>query len=326
MTEQLQPIESESARTHDAHPRLEPVERRRARSATGRESLPRELVRAARPKQWAKNVLVFAAPGAAGVLTQASALGSALAAFVAFSLVASGTYLLNDARDAEADRAHPRKRHRPVAAGAVSVSLAVTAGVVLALAGLALAAAVSLGLLGLLLLYLTITAAYTLYLKEVAVVDIAVVASGFIIRAVAGGVAVDVPISRWFLIVASFGSLFMVAGKRYGEHLDLGAEAAVVRATLSAYSREYLRYVWTMASAVTMTAYCLWAFEQSGGGGVPWFELSIIPFVMFVLRYALLLGTGHGSAPEDLVLGDRGLLLSAGIWVLVYGAGVYLGV
>jgi decaprenyl-phosphate phosphoribosyltransferase len=325
LTEQLQPIESETTRTEDAHRRLEPVDRRRPEPAR-HESLAFALVRAARPKQWAKNVLVFAAPGAAGVLTQASALSSAIAAFTAFSLVASGTYLLNDARDADADRAHPRKRHRPVAAGSVSVPLAVTVGLVLAGLGLALASAVSLGLLGLLLLYLCITAAYTLYLKEVAVVDIAVVASGFIIRAVAGGVAVGVPISRYFLIVTSFLSLFMVVGKRHGEHLDLGPEAAVVRATLSEYSREYLRFVWTMASAVTITAYCLWAFEQSGGPGVPWFELSIIPFVLFVLRYALILGTGRGSAPEDLVLGDRGLLLSAGVWVLVYAAGVYLGV
>jgi decaprenyl-phosphate phosphoribosyltransferase len=326
LTEQLQPIESESSRTDDAGLRLEPADRGRAEPAVPRESLPFALLRAARPKQWAKNVLVFAAPGAAGVLTQVSALGSALAAFVAFSLVASGTYLLNDARDADADRAHPRKRHRPVAAGSVSIPLAVTAGLVLAGLGLALGAAVSLGLLGLLLLYLCITAAYTLYLKEVAVVDIAVVASGFIIRAVAGGVAVGVPISRYFLIVASFLSLFIVVGKRHGEHLDLGPEAAVVRATLSEYSREYLRFVWTMASAVTITAYCLWAFEQSGGPGVPWFELSIIPFVLFVLRYALILGTGRGSTPEDLVLGDRGLLLWAGVWVVVYGAGVYLGV
>ncbi len=325
LTEQLQPIESEPARTQEAPPPLETLERER-QEAAARESLPRALLRAARPKQWAKNVLVFAAPGAAGVLTQASALGSAVGAFVAFSLVASGTYLLNDARDAEADRAHPRKRHRPVAAGSLAVPVAVTAGVILAIAGLALAAVVSLGLLGLLLLYLTITAAYTLYLKEVAVVDIAVVASGFIIRAVAGGVAVGVPISRYFLIVTSFLSLFMVVGKRHGEHLDLGPEAAVVRATLSEYSREYLRFVWTMASAVTITAYCLWAFEQSGGPGVPWFELSIIPFVLFVLRYALLLGTGRGSAPEDLVLGDRGLQLTALAWILVYGVGVYIGV
>jgi decaprenyl-phosphate phosphoribosyltransferase len=169
-------------------------------------------------------------------------------------------------------------------------------------------------------------AAYTLWLKHVAVLDIAMVASGFILRAVAGGVAVGVPISRWFLIVASFGSLFMVAGKRHGEHLDLGPERGNVRATLDEYSRDYLRFLTTMTAGVTITAYCLWAFEQSAGvPGIPWYELSIIPFVLFVLRYGLLVGNGRGSAPEELVLGDRGLQLGAIAWVLVYGAGVYLG-
>jgi decaprenyl-phosphate phosphoribosyltransferase len=323
--EQLQPIERERA-TAEAPP-LEPVA---PEAADGRgprasaRSLPAALLREARPKQWIKNLLVFAAPGAAGVLTQVGALTNALLAFAAFCLVASGTYFLNDARDAEADRAHPRKRHRPVAAGLVSVEVAIGVGALLLACGLAVAAVVSVELLGLLFLYVAITAAYTLFLKQTAVVDIAVVASGFIIRAVAGGLAVGVPISRYFLIVASFGSLFMVAGKRHGEHLDLGPERGSVRATLSEYSREYLRFVWTMSSAVTITAYCLWAFEQSGGPGLPWFELSIVPFVLFVLRYAQLLGSGLGSAPEELVLRDRGLQLSALVWLVAYATGVYL--
>ena len=329
MPEQLQPIDREAARAEASHPPLGPEARHAANGhlprASGR-SLPGALLREARPKQWIKNLLVFAAPGAAGVLTQADALGSALLAFAAFCFVASGTYFLNDARDAEADRAHPEKRHRPVAAGLVSLQMALAVGALLLAAGFAVAAAVSLELLGLLALYVAIGVAYTLLLKHTAVIDIAVVASGFIIRAVAGGLAVGVPISRYFLIVASFGSLFMVAGKRHGEHIDLGPERGSVRATLSEYSREYLRFVWTMSSAVTITAYCLWAFEQSGGSGVPWFELSIVPFVLFVLRYALLLGNGRGSAPEELVLRDRGLQLSALVWLLAYGAGVYLGV
>lgn len=333
LTERLQSMEQETAHAGGSpaghaggrRPRRERLDAH-SPGTVRHPSRAEALLRAARPKQWVKNLLVFAAPGAAGVLTEATALSSAAGAFGAFCLVASGTYLLNDARDAEADRAHPRKRHRPVAAGAVSVPLAVGAGAALLVAGFAVAAAVSIGLLGLAALYVAIGAAYTLWLKEVAVVDIAVVASGFIIRAVAGGVAAGVPISRWFLIVASFGSLFMVAGKRHGEHLDLGPERGTVRATLSEYSREYLRFVWTMASAVTVTAYCLWAFEQAGSmSGVPWYELSIIPFVLFMLRYALLLGNGRGSAPEDLVLGDRGLQLSALVWVLVFAAGVYVG-
>ena len=284
------------------------------------------LARSARPRQWVKNVLVVAAPAAAGVLVQPGPLVTVAVAFLAFCLVSSGTYLLNDARDVEADRRHPTKRERPVAAGVVPVGVAVGAGISLLAAGFLVALLVGTGFLAVVAGYVALTTSYTLWLKHVAVLDLAVVAGGFFIRAIAGGVATGVPFSRWFLIVAAFGSLFMVAGKRHGEHLDLGPDGAEVRATLGLYSREYLRFVWTMSSAVTITAYCLWAFEQSGGPGPPWFELSIVPFVLFVLRYALLLGNGRGSEPEELVLRDRGLQLSALAWLLAYGTGVYLSV
>jgi decaprenyl-phosphate phosphoribosyltransferase len=284
------------------------------------------LVRAARPRQWLKNVLVFAAPGAAGVLTRPSVAVGVAFAFVAFCLVASGTYLLNDARDLESDRRHPTKRHRPIAAGLVSPRLAVVVGVVLLVLGLGVAAAVNLKLLAVVAGYLVLTTAYTLKLRHLAVVDIATVASFFIIRAVAGGVAVDVPLSRWFLIVASFGSLFMVAGKRAGEHAELGEERTATRATLGVYSLTYLREIRVIAAAVTLLAYCLWAFEQSAPGSAhPFFELSILPFVLFILRWALLLEADRERAPEDLVLGDRGLQAAALAWAIVFGLGVYLG-
>ncbi len=303
-----------SERTHAPTPAPEP-----------RRSVVVGLLIAARPKQWIKNVLVLAAPAAAGVLDQPVALGRVGLAFLAFCLVASGTYLLNDVCDVEADRRHPTKCRRPVAAGTVAPRLAVVTGIGLVAAGLTAAASVSLGLLAVAAGYLALTTSYTLWLKHVAVVDIATVAGFFIIRAVAGGVAVDVPLSRWFLIVASFGSLFMVAGKRAGEHLELGEDRAAMRATLGVYSLEYLRFVRTMAAGVTVTAYCLWAFEQSPAEApLPLFELSVIPFVLFVLRYALMLEGGRGSAPEDLVLGDRALLVLGLAWAVVFGAGVQL--
>jgi decaprenyl-phosphate phosphoribosyltransferase len=284
----------------------------------------RAVLRSLRPKQWAKNVLVLAAPAAAGVLDNGDALLQVAAAFVAFCLVSSGTYLLNDARDVEADRAHPTKRHRPIAAGRVTVRFAVVLGLVLIVAGFGVAAAVRLELLIVVAVYILVTTAYTLVLKHEAVLDIVAIASGFILRAVAGGVAVDVPLSRWFLIVASFGSLFVVSGKRHGEHIDLGDEGAEVRPTLGAYSRNYLQYVWTMTSGVTVAAYCLWAFEMAPADqGVPYYELSIVPFVAFILRYAMLLEQGHGGAPEDVILGDRTLLLLTLVWAALFGAGVY---
>jgi decaprenyl-phosphate phosphoribosyltransferase len=284
------------------------------------------VLRAARPKQWAKNLLVAAAPGAAGILLEPDVLLEVVAAFVAFCLVSSGTYLLNDAGDAESDRRHPTKYRRPIAAGVVSVRLAVLAGVLMLVGGIALAVAVSPGFAGLVAFYVALTTAYTLWLKHLAVMDLVVVAAGYVIRAVAGGLAVGVPISRWFLIVASFGSLFMVAGKRGGEHLDLGDDRNAIRATLAAYSRDYLRYVWTMASGVTLTAYCLWAFEEARSGGfLPWYELTIAPFVIWILRYALLLENGKGATPEDIVLGDRTLQVVSVVWVALFAAAVYVG-
>jgi len=289
--------------------------------------LAQGLLRAARPKQWFKNVLVLAAPGAAGVLLEPAVLAEVALAFVALCMVASGTYFLNDASDVEADRAHPTKRRRPIAAGVVPIRLAVATGVGLMVAGFATAYAVGLTFLLITVVYVVLSSAYTLWLKHIEVVDIAVIASFFVIRAVAGGVAADVMISRWFLIVATFGSLFVVAGKRYGESLDLGEARGSIRATLALYSPDYLRFVWTTAAGVTLTAYCLWAFEQAPARASAFYlyELSIVPFGIFILRYALLVEAGRASAPEDVILGDRTLQVIGLAWIAVFGAGVYLG-
>jgi decaprenyl-phosphate phosphoribosyltransferase len=302
-----------------------PVKAEVAVTTAGR-PLPRALLRAARPKQWAKNVLVFAAPGAAGVLSHGEVLGDTMLALVAFCLAASGTYYLNDVADIEADRRHPTKRLRPIAAGEVPPRLAVLIGVLLLAFGLGVALLVRWELVVVIAVYVGLTLAYTVWLKHVAVLDIAVVASGFIMRAIAGGVATHLPISQWFLIVASFGSLFVVAGKRYGEHREMGDDRGDTRSILALYPLPYLRYVWMIASGVAITAYCLWAFEQSvGRSGLPWFELSIVPFVIALLRYALLLETGHGGAPEDVILGDRTLQVIVVVWAALFASAVYVG-
>ena len=182
------------------------------------------------------------------------------------------------------------------------------------------------GFVGVLAVYVTLAVAYSAWLKRVPVLELAVVAAGFVLRAIGGGVAVDVPFSRWFLIVSCFGSLFLVAGKRAGEQAALGEAGPQIRSTLAAYPADYLRYVWTMASTVAVAGYCLWAFEQAESRtGVPFYELSIIPFLLFVMRYALLVESGRGSSPEELVLGDAGLLGIAAAWIAVFGAGIYIG-
>lgn len=283
------------------------------------------LLRLARPRQWLKNVLLFAAPGAAGVLGQRTPLVHSIAAFALFCVASSGTYFINDALDYEADRLHPTKRMRPIAAGIVPVRTAVGLGVLLLAAGLALSVLLlSVQFMGVVAGYVFITVAYSLWLKHEPVIDLACVASGFIIRAVGGGIAAGVLVSNWFVIVVSFGALFMVAGKRHAEQLDMGDEASTHRATLEAYSLPYLRYVRTVSSALAISAYCLWAFEREQAlHGIPWYEFSIIPVVMGILRYALVLETGAGSAPEEIVIGDRTLQALGLAWAVLFGLGVY---
>ena len=183
----------------------------------------RNIVVTMRPRQWVKNLLVFVAPAAAGVLTNPLDLLRSLATFGIFCAVASGVYLLNDAVDAEADRLHPDKRTRPVASGALTSTHAVAAGTLLMALGLVSAWFVARWALVLVVgLYAVISLAYTFRLKREPVIELAAVASGFVLRAIAGGVATRIPLSSWFLAVASFGALFVVTGKRAGEYRRLG--------------------------------------------------------------------------------------------------------
>jgi decaprenyl-phosphate phosphoribosyltransferase len=283
------------------------------------------FVRALRPRQWAKNVLVFAAPVAAGSIDDASTLRNSVFAFVAFCLAASGTYLLNDARDVDSDRLHPVKRNRPIASGVVSIQVAYVAGGVLILAALAIAflTARNLGLT--ILAYLVLTTAYSFWLKRQPVLDIVAVAAGFVLRAIAGAAATDLPISEWFFIVTSFGALLVVIGKREGEMHALGSRAAEVRSTLGAYTPEFLRYLRSVSTGVVLVAYCLWAFESGGTSpeGAIWFKLSIVPFAIAIFQYGLILERGGGENPEEVLTSDRAILLSGAVWAIIYAYAVY---
>ncbi len=293
--------------------------------STTRRSLPRALLVEARPKQWVKNLLVFAAPGAAGVIGEARPFVQTLGAFGCFCLAATGTYYLNDAADLEADRLHPTKRFRPVAAGEIPLTLARVIGAS-AIVGAVLAAfAVNWHLAVVVACYVGLTTSYSLWLKHIAVADVIGVAAGFVLRAVAGGAAVDVPISNWFFIVASFGSLFMVAGKRYSEIHTLGAQAGT-RRSLGYYSESYLRFVWVLAASITITSYSLWAFGQGeGANGVPWAEISLAPFVLGLLRYAVDIDRGTAGTPEDIVFRDRALQGIGVVWAVTAGLSVFAG-
>lgn len=288
------------------------------------------MVRACRPKQWAKNVLVFVAPAAAGVITDADAILHTVAAFVAFCMVSSATYLLNDILDVDSDRQHPTKRRRPIAAGIVPVPLAVAMAVALFAAGVALAARDNLQLAGIVAGYAVLTTTYSMFLKSIPVLDLVILSAGFILRLLAGAYAADVPVSNWFLIISLFGSLFIAAAKRFAEKQELGDRAAALRPTLGEYSVEYLGFLRSVSVAALVMSYCLWAVERADGDPVaglepasPWAQLSIVPFLIAVLRYALLVDQGKGSAPEDVILHDRQMQLMGVLWALCLMIGIY---
>lgn len=296
-----------------------------ATATSPRPSLLVGIVRELRPKQWIKNVLVFAAPVAAGLFDNRNTDLKALAAFGCFCAAASATYLVNDAMDIESDRRHPVKKDRPIAAGIVPVGLAYALAVVLLVVAVGGSFILRRDFGFTILAYLALTTVYSIWLKHIPILDIVAVAAGFVLRAIGGATATGLPISEWFFIVTSFGALFMVTGKRAGERADLGDDAATIRPALAAYTPQYLNYLKAVFSAGTVITYCLWAFAsaQESSNGSVLFQLSIVPFAVAILRYALLLEQGKGAEPENLVLSDRTLLCAGALWVVIYACAVY---
>ncbi len=227
------------------------------------------LLRACRPRQWSKNLLVLAAPAAAGVIDRPVLAAQVLAAFVVLCLLSSATYLVNDVRDREQDRLHARKRLRPVAAGELSPRSALRFAGVLALLGLGLGSAIDpkLGVLG--CGYLALTACYSVWLRNVVVLDILAIAAGFVLRALAGGIATDIYLSRWFVIVTACCAIFLVAAKRYAE-LRSRTVGARTRATLARYSTKTLTLTLSGAAAIAAVAYVSWAFTRPSHLAVVW--------------------------------------------------------
>ncbi|MET0190972.1 decaprenyl-phosphate phosphoribosyltransferase [Pseudonocardia sediminis] len=284
----------------------------------------RGVLKTMRPRQWVKNVLVFAAPFVGGGLFDGPVLINCLVAFAAFSLAASGVYLVNDALDVESDRVHPTKCKRPIAAGIVPVTLAYGVAAVLFLGAIALSLLATWQLVVVLAVYVVVQLAYCVWLKHQPVLDICIVASGFLLRSIAGGVATGIALSQWFLLVAGFGSLFMVAGKRYAEMMVAESTGAKIRKSLESYSSSYLRYIWSLSATVMITTYSLWAFEiRETQNNTIWSVISIVPFVIAVLRYSVDVDRGTGGEPEEIALGDRVLQVLAIVWVAMLTLAVY---
>lgn len=284
------------------------------------------FLRACRPKQWVKNILVFAAPGAAGVLDNADSVVRVLIAFAALSAAASGTYLWNDILDVEADRRHPVKCRRPIAAGELSIPVARLLGTALLAVGVGLAFVPDWRCGVAVAVYVTLTSTYSTVFKHRAVLDLMAVASGFVLRAIAGAEAADVEMSNWFLLSVSFAALFIVSGKRFAEMREMGAGNGSTRSILSEYTPEFLRTVLSVNLTAAAVTYCLWAFDtkELSGSSWPFYELSIVPMLAALFRYLLALDRGRGSAPEEIFLADRTLQVLGLLWALVFGLGVYV--
>lgn len=290
-----------------------------------RRSLARALVREARPKQWVKNGFLFAAIIFAKQLTHPAALIHVLAAFALFCVVASAIYFLNDLRDAAADRLHPKKRFRPIAAGEISVPLAWAVALVALGVALPLAFLLRPGFGALLLAYVALQIAYTYWLKEQVLLDVFALAASFVLRAMAGAVVIAAPISPWLYVCTVLLSLCLGFAKRRHELMLLEAGAGSHRAVLDEYSATLLEEIIAVVTSATVMAYALYTFnaENLPANHAMMFT---IPFVLYaVFRYLYLVyRKGEGGSPEEALFADRPLLVCILLWALTSIAILYI--
>lgn len=320
-----------SARAHEPvlpRPRLarpqpaRPIPPGKDTSGNGLARHTRILLIAARPRQWVKNLLVLAAPCTAGVILRLPVLGAAVLALVAFTLAASSCYLVNDVKDRHLDRAHPSKRHRPVACGALAVPTALVAAAGLMTVALTLAAIQSTPGLLLLVLYVLLTLAYTAGLKRWPWLELAVLAFGFVLRTVAGAVAAGVAVTTPFLLVVASAASLVVASKRASEQRDVPADPGAVRPVLRRYRPADLRLMRSVSAVVMLSSYTVWTLQRDTTSAVTFAAISTVPLAVVVCRWLSLTERGRTSAPETVLLEDlvtRGAVLA---WLVAFTATV----
>ncbi len=284
------------------------------------------LVRALRPLQWTKNGLLFVALAFTLNLAQPGLLARTVAGFLVFCALSSAGYLLNDVADLHADRAHPTKRFRPVASGAVGPRAALATGALLAVVSLVAAFALSVPFGGLALGYVLLTAAYSVWLKHVVLLDVFAIAAGFVIRAGAGAVVIAVPISPWLYTATMLGALLIALGKRRAELELLGDDAASHRRNLDAYSRDFVDQLILIVSGAALMTYALYTFSAENLPADHSMMLTI-PVVLYgMFRYLFLVHEGKdGGGPEELLFRDRPLLVSVALWCVLAVAILYAG-
>jgi 4-hydroxybenzoate polyprenyltransferase len=276
------------------------------------------LLRLTRPQQWVKNAVVLAGLVFAEAASQPRAVAEALIALVAFVLASGAVYAFNDFRDVEADRLHPEKRSRPIAARDVSERAAIWFGIVLAVAATGIGALVHPLLGGIVIAYVVMMVAYTVWFKRIPILDVTVIAIGFVMRAVGGAVAVDVPISAWLLLCAFLLALFLGFGKRRAESISLGDGATRHRAALQGYTAPLLDQLVGITAVSALVTYAVYTVVSTSAPPND-SMLFTVPFVAFaIFRYLFLVyGRGLGGSPEGLLLRDRWLLGSVVLWAVV---------
>ena len=269
-----------------------------------------------RPLQWSKNSLVFAALLFDKRVFQWDALWHTLAAAMVFSAVSSAIYLVNDVRDVHQDRLHPKKRFRPIASGEVSPGQAMRVAVVLLTIGLITAVAVRPEFAIVIVAYIALMLAYSYGLKRMVILDVFAIAAGFVLRAVGGAVAIDVPASPWLYVCTALGALFIGFGKRRNEIVTLEAAAGQHRANLEDYSLPMLDQIIAIVSAAMLIAYSLYTFDAANVPDSHAMMLTI-PYVAYGLfRYLFLVyRRGEGGSPEVLLIKDPGLISCIAGWV-----------
>ena len=300
-------------------------------SATKKVALPRHarrpnwlmaVLRTARPRQWPKNLLVFAAPLAGASLGRRDGLVYALAAAAAFGCASVAVYFINDVADAERDRRHPRKRFRPVAAGVLPKWHAIAIGAACAVAGLTAGLLISEPLLVAAVAgYLGLSFLYSLVLKHIPVVELLFVASGFLLRVLGGAAATHVPPSGWFLLVCSLGAFGVAIAKRYTELVNLGPEAIRHRPAMRFYRPAALRRSQIAVGAAMIAAYLAWAAGELPGAR-PWHLASAVPLVAALVRFAFLTGRRTTAPVEDLLMRDGPMLACELSWLALFVAGL----
>ncbi len=301
-----------------------------------------EMIKVTRPIHWVKNFFLFGAIFLTGTLFEKGLFKDVFVAFISFSLAASATYIFNDILDKNSDKLHPIKKSRPIASGRLPIYLAVFEMLLLITTSLLIAYSLNNLFFLLTFTYFVMQILYSLGLKNIPVIDILIIATGFIVRVYAGALVIDAHLSVWFLLCVVSASLFLAAGKRRSEMNLIDAESGQTRKSLTKYSRELLNSYVTMFGNATWMSWSLYTFFESPKATLDfWMVLAevsrattinklmmlTIPIVIFgIMRYEALIFEGKSEAPEKLLLTDKALLISVGLWVtLVYWI-IYSGV